>query len=109
MLGLNLAVRLRETRPLAAFGRISYGFHLYHLAVPLLLDSAWYRHGLALLHVTMPGPDGRAVLVFMLTLGLARLSFVLVEMPIMRLGRDAGMRIKSRASLQLWYAARPIK
>jgi peptidoglycan/LPS O-acetylase OafA/YrhL len=86
----SLVVRLLETRPLAAFGRISYGFYLYHLAVPLLLDSAWFRKGLALLHATMPGPVGRAALIFVLTLGLARLSFVLVEMPIMRLGRGGG-------------------
>jgi peptidoglycan/LPS O-acetylase OafA/YrhL len=83
----SVAVRLLEARPLAAFGRISYGFYLYHLAVPLLLDSAWFHQGLSWLHLDPPGPGARAVLIFLLTLALARLSFVLVELPVMRLGR----------------------
>jgi peptidoglycan/LPS O-acetylase OafA/YrhL len=83
----SLAVRLLEARPLAALGKISYGFYLYHLAVPLLLDSAWFHGALARLHLGPPGPDLRVALIFVLTLALAKLSFVLIETPFMRLGR----------------------
>lgn len=79
----GLAVRLLEARPLAGFGRISYGFYLYHLGVPLLVDSVW---------PLPPGDALRTALIFVLTLALAKLSFVLIEAPIMRLKRpQAGL------------------
>jgi peptidoglycan/LPS O-acetylase OafA/YrhL len=100
----SLAVRLLEARPLAALGKISYGFYLYHLAVPLLLDSAWFHGALARLHLGPPGPDLRVALIFVLTLALARLSFVLIEAPFMRLGR-AGTGLKEAEPEGLAFGA----
>lgn len=78
-------VRVLELAPLAGLGRISYGFYLYHLAAPLLLD--W-------IYPTTPGSPAHAVLVFVLTLVLAKLSFVLIEAPIIRLkGPDRDLSV----------------
>ena len=78
----SLAVRVLEWGPIAYFGRISYGFYLYHNLIP-----RWIIGGLAHkagLHWRVPLPVETAFS-FAVALGVASLSWALIERPLMRL------------------------
>lgn len=78
-------IRVLEWAPLAALGRISYGFYLYHGFIPNFTKSnriiamfgasgiPWWAHALS------------AIASFVLTLTLAKLSWRFIEEPILRL------------------------
>ncbi|WP_321795378.1 acyltransferase [Caballeronia sp. J97] len=78
-------MRVLEWPPLAALGKISYGFYLYHGFIPDLAKSGkviamfgasgipWWAHGLSV------------IASFLLTLTLAKLSWRFIEEPILRL------------------------
>ena len=74
--------RLLGTRPLVAIGAISYGLYLWHWPVDVVLDAS--RTGL----------DGVALLLLRVgvTLGIAVLSYRLVEAPI----RSGGLSVLTR-------------
>jgi peptidoglycan/LPS O-acetylase OafA/YrhL len=78
-----------EWRPLAGLGRVSYGFYLYHNLLPRRL-VAGIAEGL--------GPDwlardlAQALAAFVLSLGLALLSWRLVERPLLAL-KDRPLRL----------------
>jgi peptidoglycan/LPS O-acetylase OafA/YrhL len=81
----SLLVRFLEVKPLAALGRISYGFYLYHAFIP---DFARSPRIIALF-----GAEGIpwwarwlcVVAGFSLTVGLAKLSWHFIEAPILKL------------------------
>jgi peptidoglycan/LPS O-acetylase OafA/YrhL len=78
----SLAVMALEWGPVAYFGRVSYGFYLYHNLLPRFLVG-WGAHGLGL-HWRPPLAVETAFS-FLLALGLAALSWKLIERPLMRL------------------------
>ena len=74
--------RMLSARPLVALGVISYGVYLWHWPVIVVLDEV------------RTGFDGAALVALRLTvtLGIAALSFVLVERPIRAAGSTAATR-----------------
>ena len=78
----GVVARLLGTRPLVAIGAISYGLYLWHWPVDVALDAS--RTGL----------DGVALLLLRVgvTLGIAVLSYRLVEAPI----RSGGLSVLTR-------------
>ena len=81
----SLLTRALDCWPLRAFGRISYGFYLFHpvLIVPSSFDGALAVIGLHV-HVPVPIPQ---ILEFVGTIVLASLSWNLLEKPIQKLGQ----------------------
>ncbi|MBC8742559.1 acyltransferase [Paraburkholderia sp. UCT31] len=80
----NAAVMgLLQTRWLAGLGRISYGFYLYHNLIP---DLTRNRHAEALFGGTVPMWAHMLGIVasFAISLGIAVLSWRLIEAPILR-------------------------
>jgi peptidoglycan/LPS O-acetylase OafA/YrhL len=75
-------VRLLEWRPIAYFGRISYGFYLYHNLLPRRLVGRLAEQ--AGLGWRVP-ETVEALAAFVLGLGLAALSWRLIEQPLLRL------------------------
>lgn len=79
-----VVIGLLETRGLVSFGRISYGFYLYHNLIP---DLTRNHHAAALFGGTVPvwahvaGIAGS----FAVSLAMAVLSWRLIEEPILRL------------------------
>jgi peptidoglycan/LPS O-acetylase OafA/YrhL len=79
-----VVIGLLETGWLVSFGRISYGFYLYHNLIP---DLTRNHHAAALFGGTVPvwahvaGIAGS----FVISLGMAMLSWRLIEEPILRL------------------------
>ncbi|MGF6573236.1 peptidoglycan/LPS O-acetylase OafA/YrhL [Paraburkholderia sp. GAS333] len=73
-----------ETRWLVSFGRISYGFYLYHNLIP---DLTRNRHAEALFGGTVPMWAHAAGIVasFAISLAIAVLSWRLIEEPVLRL------------------------
>jgi peptidoglycan/LPS O-acetylase OafA/YrhL len=73
-----------ETGWLVSFGRISYGFYLYHNLIP---DLTRNRHAEALFGGTVPVWAHAAGIVasFAISLGIAALSWRLIEEPVLRL------------------------
>lgn len=73
-----------EWKPAAYLGRVSYGFYLYHNLLPRrMVGQAFSAAGLG-------GPVAgwvEALFLFAISLGLAALSWRLIEQPILRLGR----------------------
>ncbi|MGF6731753.1 peptidoglycan/LPS O-acetylase OafA/YrhL [Paraburkholderia youngii] len=91
----NAAVMgLLQTRWLAGLGRISYGFYLYHNLIP---DLTRNRHAEALFGGTVPMWAHMLGIVasFAISLGIALLSWRLIEAPILRL---RGSRHRSASS-----------
>ncbi|MBC8750033.1 peptidoglycan/LPS O-acetylase OafA/YrhL [Paraburkholderia sp. WC7.3g] len=80
----NAAVMgLLQTRWLAGLGRISYGFYLYHNLIP---DPTHNRHAEAFFGGTVPtwAHALGIVVSFAISLGIALLSWRLIEAPILR-------------------------
>lgn len=77
-------IGLLETAWLANFGRISYGFYLYHNLIP---DLTRNRHATTLFGGTVPTWAHAAGIAasFLISLTLALLSWRLIEAPILRL------------------------
>ncbi len=77
-------IGLLETGWLMNFGRISYGFYLYHNLIP---DLTRNRHATALFGGTVPLWAHAAGIVasFLISLGMAMLSWRLIEAPMLRL------------------------
>jgi peptidoglycan/LPS O-acetylase OafA/YrhL len=74
-------VRALEWRPIAYFGKVSYGFYLYHNLLPrrlvgrLAAQAGW----------DLRPPEGvEALVAFAIALGLAALSWTLIEAPLLR-------------------------
>jgi peptidoglycan/LPS O-acetylase OafA/YrhL len=77
-------IGLLETGWLVNFGRISYGFYLYHNLIP---DLTRNHHATALFGGTVPMWAHAAGIVasFLISLAMAMLSWRLIEAPILRL------------------------
>ncbi len=75
-------VRGLELWPLKALGRVSYGFYLYHDLLPrhLVLKLSALAG-----HPVHPGVWGEAAGSFLFSLGMAALSWALIEKPLLRL------------------------
>lgn len=74
-------VRVLEWRPFVYFGQVSYGFYLYHNLLPrrmltrLAAQAGW----------SLPTNEGvEALFSFLVALGLAALSWKLIEAPLLR-------------------------
>jgi peptidoglycan/LPS O-acetylase OafA/YrhL len=76
------AVQVLEWGPISWFGRISYGFYLYHNLIPhwLIIGFA-HKYGL---HWRVP-VEVETVFSFVLALGIAALSWKFIERPLLRL------------------------
>jgi peptidoglycan/LPS O-acetylase OafA/YrhL len=74
-------VRVLEWRPFVYFGKVSYGFYLYHNLLPrrivgrLAAQAGWDIH---------PVEGVEALVSFLIALGLAALSWKLIEAPLLR-------------------------
>jgi peptidoglycan/LPS O-acetylase OafA/YrhL len=82
----SAVVKLLSMPPLAALGRISYGFYLYHVFVTAELVD-WLTGGL----VRLPGQQGtfaQATCLFVLSVGLAAASWRWIERPILAIGQS---------------------
>ncbi|MFM0729765.1 acyltransferase [Paraburkholderia sediminicola] len=77
-------IGLLETGWLVNFGRISYGFYLYHNLIP---DLTRNRHAMALFGGTVPlwAHVAGIIASFLISLTMAMLSWRLIEAPILRL------------------------
>ncbi|MFM0040647.1 MULTISPECIES: acyltransferase family protein [Paraburkholderia] len=77
-------IGLLETGWLVSFGRISYGFYLYHNLIP---DLTRNRHATALFGGTVPlwAHVAGIIASFLISLAMATLSWRLIEAPILRL------------------------
>ena len=106
----SAAVKVLEWAPIAYFGRVSYGFYLYHNLLPRFLLRYWaHLAGLS----WRPSILMETVFSFALALGLAALSWTLIERPLARfkdrppnLGRLAGA-VRARLRGPAAAAARP--
>jgi peptidoglycan/LPS O-acetylase OafA/YrhL len=78
-------IRVLEWAPLAALGRISYGFYLYHGFIPDLAKSGRVIAMFGASGVPWWAHASSALLSFLLTLTLAKLSWRFIEAPILRL------------------------
>lgn len=74
-----------EWAPLASLGRISYGFYLYHAFIPDFTKSARVSAMFGASGIPWWAHAASAGASFVLTLGLARLSWRFIEEPILRL------------------------
>lgn len=81
--------------PLAALGRVSYGWYLWHLPV-LALAGAWNA---------APLSTGESIVLLAVALGLAVVSYHAVEMPWRRATRRPRLRVVGVAGLALVLAA----
>jgi peptidoglycan/LPS O-acetylase OafA/YrhL len=108
----SLIVRVLEWGPIAYFGRISYGFYLYHNLIPhWLIGGLAHQAGL---NWRVPEPV-ETLFSFVLALGLAALSWKLIERPLLRfkdrppnLARlSAALRARLGASAPASAAAEP--
>ena len=78
----SAAVKLLEWGPIAYFGRISYGFYLYHNLLPRwIIGGLAHKAGLAW---KVPLPV-ETTFSFVVALGVAALSWKLIERPLLRL------------------------
>jgi peptidoglycan/LPS O-acetylase OafA/YrhL len=91
-----MVIRLLETRWLVSFGRISYGFYLYHNLIP---DLARNRHAEALFGDAVPVWAHAVGIVasFVISLVMAGVSWRWVEAPILRLKAQQVRRLSSRS------------
>jgi peptidoglycan/LPS O-acetylase OafA/YrhL len=75
-------VRLLEWGPIAYFGKVSYGFYLYHNVIPRHLLRWLFK----LAHVPIQTSEPvEIVFSFFVALGVAALSWKLIEQPLLRL------------------------
>uniref|UniRef100_UPI0034D6F783 acyltransferase family protein n=1 Tax=Caballeronia sp. BR00000012568055 TaxID=2918761 RepID=UPI0034D6F783 len=93
-------VRMLEAKPLVSLGRVSYGFYLYHAFIPDFTRSPrinalfgaegmpWWARGLCI------------VVAFLLTFGLAKLSWHFIEAPILKLKDRRFVRGKSQRQIE---------
>ncbi|MGF6957932.1 acyltransferase family protein [Paraburkholderia youngii] len=107
----NAAVMgLLQTRWLAGLGRISYGFYLYHNLIP---DLTRNRHAEALFGGTVPMWAHMLGIVasFAISLGIALLSWRLIEAPILRLrgSRHSSASPSGRPSPEALRGTEPAK
>jgi peptidoglycan/LPS O-acetylase OafA/YrhL len=76
----SLAVKVLEWGPIRGFGKVSYGFYLYHNLVPrFLIAGEAHRFGLSW-HVPVPVETAFS---FLVALVLASLSWWLIERPLL--------------------------
>ncbi|RDJ99521.1 acyltransferase family protein [Paraburkholderia lacunae] len=93
---------LLETRWLVSFGRISYGFYLYHNLIP---DLTRNHHAVALFGGAVPGWAHVAGIVasFLISLAIAVLSWRFIEAPLLKfkgLRRPGGAVTRAGAAAQ---------
>ncbi len=74
----SLAVKLLEVAPLKAFGRVSYGFYLYHYWITS--DTLYVVSG-GVLDIRSSLDDVQVPILFLVTLALSVLSWVAIEKP----------------------------
>jgi peptidoglycan/LPS O-acetylase OafA/YrhL len=105
--GLSLVGRLLSLRPVVFLGLISYSLYLWHW--PMIV----FQHSANMLHVK-PGVHGVALMLLMLSIALAVLSWRFVEQPFRSgrlrlprrtLFRDAGLTVAAVAALAVGMMA----
>lgn len=78
----SLAVRILEIKPLAMFGRVSYGFYIYHY---WLNSEALYTMTVGVIDVRTAPTFVQAGALFTATLILSVISWILIEKPLLGL------------------------
>lgn len=91
-----LVIKVLEARWLAGFGRISYGFYLYHNLIP---DLTRNRHAEAYFGGAVPywAHAAGVMASFGISLGIAMVSWRWIEKPILRL-RSSMVRVDTTSS-----------
>lgn len=76
----SLAVKILNIKPLAMFGRVSYGFYIYHY---WLTGEAIYNITLGLIDVRTASTALQASILFFFTIIISTISWILVEKPLL--------------------------
>ena len=88
-------VAVLEFTPLRWFGRVSYGFYLFHNFLTVYQMTTLVRHFGLRVNISTPW---LAPLSFVVSLAVATASWVLLERPVQTLGRSKLFRHRSQSS-----------